>query len=76
MSQRDERGACVADLDDAIACRRRATGTGTSADMDIDLPAVTRRMRRIFIRQEKLAEQKSSLASGMYVAPGAPGMNE
>ena len=28
--------------------------------MDIDLPAVTRRMRRIFIRQEKLAEQNAT----------------
>ena len=67
MSQRDERGACVADLDDAIACRRRATGTGAAAaaaavadgsDMvDIvsksDLPAVARRMRRMLIRQKK-----------------------
>ena len=69
MSQRDERGACVADLDDdAIARRRRATGTGTAAaaaaavadgsDMvDIvsksDLPAAARRMRRMLIRQEK-----------------------
>ena len=68
MSQRDERGACVADLDDdAIARRRRATGTGAAAaaaavadgsDMvDIvsksDLPAAARRMRRMLIRQEK-----------------------
>ena len=68
MSQRDERGACVADLDDAIACRRRATGTratgtGTADAMDklffadrlrldIVLPAVARRMTRMLIRQE------------------------
>lgn len=65
MSHRDERRSCVADLDDAIARRRRATGTAAVAaavadgsDMvDIvsksDLPAVARRMRRMLIRQEK-----------------------